>query len=98
MYYHGDGVPQDYGEAMKWHSKAGEQGNASAQDSLGIMYAEGQGVRQDIVQAHMWFDLAAAQGDDKAKENRDEAASEMTPDQIAKAQRLAREWMAKHQK
>ncbi len=45
----------------------------------------------------MWFDLVAEQGSEKAKENRDKAASEMTPDQIAEAQRMAREWMEKHQ-
>jgi hypothetical protein len=28
---------------------------------------------------------------------RDEVAELMTPDQIAEAQRMAREWMAKHQ-
>jgi hypothetical protein len=29
---------------------------------------------------------------------RDEVAELMTPDQIAEAQRMAREWMAKHQR
>jgi len=28
---------------------------------------------------------------------RDKVAQHMTPDQIAEAQRMAREWMAKHQ-
>ena len=42
--------------------------------------------------------LGAEQGGEKAKKNRDEAASEMTPDQIAEAYRMAREWMAKHQR
>jgi hypothetical protein len=41
--------------------------------------------------------LAAEQGGEKAKKNRGKAASKMTPDQIFEAQRLAREWMAKHQ-
>jgi len=45
----------------------------------------------------MWFILAADQGDDNAQINTDIAASKMTPDQIAEAQRKAREWMAKHQ-
>ena len=31
MYGLGEGVPQDYQEAAKWHRKAAEQGNASAQ-------------------------------------------------------------------
>lgn len=40
----------------------------------------------------MWFNLAGAQGDKDAVSNRDYAATLMTPDQIAEAQRLAREW------
>ncbi|MFK8284951.1 hypothetical protein ACI75W_09130, partial [Capnocytophaga canis] len=38
MYYYGDGVPQDYYEAVKWYRKAAEQGNASGQNNLGLMY------------------------------------------------------------
>ncbi len=76
--------------------KAAEQCVAIAHSNLGFIYYNGQGVRQDIVQAHIWFDLAAAQGGGKAKKNRDIAAERMTPDQIAEAQRMAREWMAKH--
>jgi TPR repeat protein len=58
----------------------------------------GIGVPQDFVLAHMWFDLAAAQSHESAQNNRDIAASLMTPDQIAEAKRMAREWMAKHQR
>ena len=35
MYYNGEGVSVDYQEAMKWYSKAAEQGLADAQSSLG---------------------------------------------------------------
>ncbi len=92
MYARGQGVPQDYAEAVKWLRRAAEQGLATAQSNLGVMYAEGNGVPQDFVLAHMWFNLAATQGDENAKKKRDIIASHMTPDQIAKAQRLAREW------
>ena len=55
----------------------------------------GQGVTQDYVQAHMWFNLAAAQGDEIPRKNRDAVAERMTSEQIAEAQRLAREWKPK---
>ena len=29
IYVKGNGVPQDYGEALKWYRKAADQGNAS---------------------------------------------------------------------
>ncbi len=74
---------------------AAELGRVDAQTSLGFMYADGRGVLQDYVQAHKWLNLAAAQGHETAKQNRDLAAERMTPDQIAEAQRLAREWQPK---
>jgi hypothetical protein len=40
----------------------------------------------------MWFNLAAAKGHAEALKNRVIAEHSMTPDQIAKAQRLARKW------
>jgi TPR repeat protein len=93
MYDTGRGVPQNYAEAAKWYRLAAEQGNADAQYRLGLMYATGEGVPQDYVLAHMWSNLAAAQGHDKnAVKNRDIIAAMMPPDQLAEAQRLAREW------
>ena len=56
------------------------------------------GIHRDYVSAHMWYSLAAAQGNQEASINRDIIAKRMTPHQIAEAQRMAREWMAKHQR
>ena len=97
LYDHGLGVSEDDVEAAKWYRLAAEQGDAEAQSNLGNMYVNGEGVPQDYVLAHLWFNLAAAQGGESARENRDIAAKRMTPDQFAEAQRMAREWMAKHQ-
>jgi len=44
--------------------------------------------------AHMWLNLAAAQGFEKAAELHDLLEENMTPVQLAEAQRLAREWKA----
>ncbi len=99
MYYNGRGVSQDYKEALRWYRAAAEQGDASAQYGLGFMYYNGQGVPQDYIQAHMWYNLAASDltGDDRevAVKNRDSLAENMTSEQIAEAQRLAREWKPK---
>jgi TPR repeat protein len=72
-----------------------EQGNAAAQYNLGLMYEKSRGVAQDYVQAHMWYNLAAAKGEKRARKLRDSLAERMTPEQIAEAQRLAREWKPK---
>ena len=100
MYSKGQGVPQDYAEAVKWYRKAVEQGVAWAQYTLGFMYSKGQGVPQDYVQAHMWYNLAASRLPpgtlwDRAVKNRDIVAEKMTPADVSKAQRLAREWKPK---
>ena len=92
MYEFGRGVPQDYGEAVRWYRLAADQGHASAQRNLGGMYAAGRGVPQDDVAAHMWANLAAAQGDETARELRDYLSERMSSGQIAAAQRAAREW------
>ena len=91
MYYNGQGVQRDFLKAAKWTRKAAEQGYALAQANLGVLYWNGEGVPQDVVLAYMWLSLAAEQEPD-AVEDRDAAASQMTPDEIAEAQRLAREW------
>jgi TPR repeat protein len=95
LYFNGWGVPQNDWAAARWYSKAAEQGDALAQNNLGVMYDEGRGVPQDHALAHMWYNLAAASGDKVAAKNRDIAAKQMTPAQIAEAQKLAREWKPK---
>ena len=98
----GDGVPQDYTEAVKWYRRAAEQGSAAGQINLGFMYSKGKGVPQDYVQAHKWYNLPASKLKGGMRENaanlRDGVAKEMTREQIAEAQRLAREWAEKHRK
>lgn len=97
MYYAGLGVPQDYAKAMTWYQKAAEAGDVTAQFDLAEMYANGQGVPQDFVYAHKWLNLAGANAEDEdtrlwIHSSRDRIARQMSPQQIAEAQRLAREW------
>ena len=91
-YAKGQGVPQDYAEAVKWCRRAADQGLPYAEGLLGGMYDAGKGVPQDYVEAYKWSNLAAAQGFETAATNRDEIASRMTPEQIAEAQELSREF------
>ena len=60
---------------------------------VGLIYAEGIGVEADIVSAHKWLNLAVARGWAPAKEARQELADRMTSEEIADAQKSAREWM-----
>jgi TPR repeat protein len=69
MYNNGNGVLQDYAEALKWFRLAAEQGYASAQYNLGDMYRKGNGVLQDYAEAVKWWRLAAEQGYASAQYN-----------------------------
>jgi TPR repeat protein len=63
---------------------------------LGMLYATGRDVAADLVVAHKWFNLAAARGNPSALERRIELAREMSAEQVAEAQKLAREWLQTH--
>ncbi len=101
MSHEGQGVPQDYAEAAEWYRRAAEQGEVHAQYNLGIYYATGKAGPVDNVSAYMWLSLASAhapardRGNRLTIEARDQVAKMMTPDQIAEAQRRAREWKPK---
>jgi TPR repeat protein len=92
-YAKGQGVPKDLAEMVKWYRKAADQGLAQAQYRLGLCYLDGQGVPRDV-QAYMWLDLAG-QTLEQARKMRDEVGSKMTPQQIAEAQKLSRDWEPK---
>lgn len=99
MYSEGHGVPQDHAEAAKWYRLAADQRHPQAQYNLGLLYATGVGVEQDYRMAHMWFNLAAAhfarsetRNRNAAINNRDVMAGKLSREQVAEAQKLAREW------
>jgi len=66
-YYHGQGVPQNYRETVKWFTRAAEQGDSDGQKYLGFMYYQGKGVPQDYEEAFKWFTMSAEQGDAEAQ-------------------------------
>ena len=95
LYENGDGVPRDYAKAHQWYEKSAAQGGAKAQFYLGMQCAFGEGGPLDLVQAHMWYSLAAGNGHAAATVYRNDLARQMTPAQIAEAQKRAREWKSK---
>jgi hypothetical protein len=54
------------------------------------MYGGGLGVPQDYVLAHMWFNLSGSNGYKDAIKSRNIIEKRMTPQQIEKAQEMAR--------
>lgn len=68
-YYNGEGLPKDFGEAVKWFRKAAEQNVAMAQFKLGTSYDFGEGVAKDDVEAVKWHRKAAEQNVAMAQAN-----------------------------
>ena len=63
---------------------------------IGLQYAIGSGgVEQDNVTAHKWLNIAAMRGCARARSEREALAMEMSKDEIAAAQREAREWLGR---
>jgi TPR repeat protein len=63
---------------------------------LGIRYSVGAMVEADLIAAHKWFNLAAMKGSKEAVQLRQEIAANMSPADIAAAQRAARDWLTRH--
>jgi len=87
---------------VKWFQKAADQGYAYAQFNLAISFEHGTGNPKNNIQAHKWFNIATSlypatdkASRDQAVAGRDRVAQLMTPEQIAEAQKLAREWKPK---
>jgi hypothetical protein len=66
-YADGEGVPQNYRDAMAWFAKAAANGNDNAQWKLGLGYIKGIGVPHDERKAVVWFKRAANHGDIRAQ-------------------------------
>lgn len=78
----GYGVVQDYAAATAWYRKAAEQGYASAQYNLAILYHKGLGVVQDYAAAIEWFLKAAEQRHESAQAFLLRQVSQLLPDPI----------------
>ena len=71
-------------------------GTPDALFELGLNYCVGRDVDIDLIEAHKWFNLAALRGNEEAKQYRSELSREMPKPDVAKAQRMAREWLRVH--
>ena len=93
-YENGWGVGQDYAQAAAWYRRSADQGNINAQLSLGMMLSEGRGVPKDPVAAYMWLSLAhkADPHDALVTGERDRVAAKLNGAQLARANRLQRDW------
>jgi len=89
-----DPVPKTSGATnditLRWRA---EQGEAIAQNNLGVCYLSGTGVVADKTEAVKWFRKAATQGDAKAQLNL--GACYLTGAGVAKDTTIAAQWFRK---
>jgi hypothetical protein len=94
MHLKGDGVLQDYQEALKrFQSSYGTGGafrNGEPEFNVAWMYAQGKGVQQDFITAYAWYSISAATGNTLAQRARDKIIELIPPDDVLKAQALSR--------
>ena len=84
LYAEGINGPADYSTAAHWFRKAADHGITDSQYNLAILYARGIGVEQNYAESYKWFTLAANQGDTEAGKKRDEVASHLDPQSLAR--------------
>lgn len=101
MHAGGRGVPQDPAQAAKWFRLAAAARHPEALFNLGVLYATGEGVERDNTRAYMWFNLAVAhfppsdtRNRSAAIRSRDIEARKLGQEEIAEAEKLAREWQS----
>jgi hypothetical protein len=80
-------------ERVLWQCKAAHQGHPDALWHQALDYWYGiSPIAVDKVRGYMWTLIAVSFGVEKAASALEERASQLTPDQIAEAERLAAEW------
>lgn len=99
FYHNGFGMKANQAEALKWFEKAAGQGDQRSQYYAGIIYAAGKGgVAKDLTVADMWLTLSANNPKTPhrdslyTKEEIKKIEAKMSPEQLAKAQDLVKNW------
>jgi len=62
-------TPIDPAQAFEWFKKGAENGNADAQNAVGLDYARGRGVNRDYGAARAWLEKAERNGNTAAAHN-----------------------------
>jgi hypothetical protein len=95
-YAFGDGVGQNYSEAVRWFFRAAEQGHVISQATLGAYYMAGRGVSVDLSKAYFWAYVARAGGDKGSKLRVDMLSSQIPSSDILVLEQRADEWLQQH--
>jgi hypothetical protein len=95
-YAFGDGVRQNYSEAVPWFFRAAEQGHVISQATLGAYYMAGRGLSVDLSKAYFWAYLARVGGDTGSKLRVEMLSSQIPRSDILVLEQRANEWLQQH--
>src|SRR6266699_973877 len=95
-YASGDGVKQDYREAVGLFLKAANAGDVRAAPKLAACFWAGRGTTQDYGRAYFWGLLAQAAGDETGRVIVISSAPHLTPAHIAHELQQADKWLHEH--
>ncbi|MEK6223346.1 MAG: sel1 repeat family protein [Thermodesulfobacteriales bacterium] len=114
LYFNGLSVRKNYNTALKWWSRAAEQAQPQALNSVGIVYAhlrvsyttldckKGCGEAKNLITAYKWFGLAIEYGPPRevklAQKSLDSISSDMTDTEVDEARIMIEEWEPKPSK
>jgi TPR repeat protein len=92
LYFAGQGVPQDYRQALIWFEKAADQGYMPAYAPTAKLYEQGKGTPIDLGKAYLWYNIAIAALPYSVErysleKQRDDIGLQMTQAQIEAAQK-----------
>ncbi len=107
LFYKGKGVSKDLSKALRLFSEAANAGLLAAQYNLAMMHTAGlahtkeYNADEDKPRAYKWFTVVLARlppDNDRTavQEGIDFRKQDMTPNEIARGQELAREWLTAH--
>jgi len=69
LYFTGEGVQQDFAQALYWYTQAAEQGHAVATYNVGVLHDKGLGLKKDYKEAGKWYRKSADLGYSTAQYN-----------------------------
>lgn len=95
-YASGEGVAQDYAEAVKWFRRAADGGQVLAAATLAAYYRAGRGVSRDDVSSYTWSAIAEQEGDLASRHRLAVLRSHMTRAQVSEAEIRAATWRQAH--
>jgi len=81
---------------LNWYGKSAKNGFGLAQYKIGQMYIAGHGAKQNYIKAFAWLKTATSQGVRGKNNDLAMVISELTPEQLIDANRLADQYMEKY--